>query len=122
MRKKLSFFLKKNEEEKGPQQMQGDLMAEEGAPGPPRQRSLSADWIIDESWWGEGAQFAADRSDAGTQLNVGSPFIAAESAQAGPAAAERPVAIPPAPPRKHREMRVYLGASTWVPRPGFALC
>jgi len=135
--------------------MDEGVQNKEGARGPHRQRSLSADWIIDESWWGEGAELPADRADAGAQLHAvghsaaggpakAGPELVGEGAElpvdraeasaqlhavghsaaagpgkAGPAAVQRPLSTPHAPPRKHREMRVYLGASTWVSRPGF---
>lgn len=89
-------------------------MEDRGDGLPARQRSLSADWIIDESWWGEGAdRLPACLADTDLRPRSEHNDTAAPKAAAaafGTAAAGRSPGD-----YKHREMRVYLGASTWVP-------
>ena len=99
----------------GAAQSRRHWMEDRGNGLPARQRSLSADWILDESWWGEGADRLPacpadnDQRPPGTHNDIVAPKAAAAAAFSTAAAGCSHGDF------KHREMRVYLGASTWVP-------
>ena len=76
---------------------------------PPRR--LSQDWIIDESWWGDDDGFAP-APFAPVPPEPGSDG-GRDAADCGPAAAPGSQPAPGSTPL-HRELHVYLGASTYL--------